>query len=246
MTARVTSDTGPFAIVPEWVIDADISHGALRLYALIGRYTNAENAAWPSRGTLGKRLRASKDSVDRWVKELVAIGALEVEHRKGQTEDGKVTNRSNVYTLRHLMPGVAAPVRPPSSVHATTPSRAHAAQNENQRELEPRNVLTPEMEEARELCQYLKDELDIEATVSKAWVVEMERLVRIDGRTVEQVRNCVDWLKTNDFWVMNCRSPQKVRKHWERLRLEAQSEGQTKHGKRAKVLSMLDKMEVEA
>ena len=137
-------------------------------------------------------------------------------------------------------------MRPPSSVHATTPSRAHAAQNENQKELEERNVLTPEMEEAKELCQYLKDELDIEATVSKAWVVEMERLVRIDGRTVEQVRNCVDWLKTNDFWVMNCRSPQKVRKHWERLRLEAQSEGQTKHGKRAKVLSMLDKMEVEA
>ncbi len=245
MTARVTSDTGPFAIVPEWVIDADISHGALRLYALIGRYTNAENAAWPSRGTLGKRLRASKDSVDRWVKELVAIGALEVEHRKDQTKDGKVTNRSNIYTLRHLMPGVAAPVRPPSSAHATTPSRAHAAQNENQRELEERNVLTPEMEEARELCQYLKDGLEIEATVSKAWIVEMERLVRIDGRTPEQVRNCVDWLAHNDFWSMNCRSPQKVRKHWERLRLEAQSEGQTKNGKRAKVLSMLNKMEVE-
>jgi hypothetical protein len=244
VTARVASDTGPFAIVPEWVIDAEISHGALRLYAVIGRYTNSDNAAWPSRGTLGARLRTSKDSVDRWVKELVAIGALEVEHRKGLTTDGKVTNRSNVYTLRHTKPGVAVPVRPPSSTNAASPTRTHAAQNENQLEPESGNVLSPEMEEARELCQYLKDVLEIEATVSKAWMVEMERLVRIDGRTPEQVRNCVDWLSGNDFWSMNCRSPQKVRKHWERLRLEAQSEGRTKKGKRAQVFNILDKMEV--
>jgi hypothetical protein len=45
MTEKVESDTGPFAIVPEWVIDADISNGALRLYAVIGRYTNSSNTA---------------------------------------------------------------------------------------------------------------------------------------------------------------------------------------------------------
>ena len=93
MSGRVTSDTGPFTIVPEWVLDADISHGALRLYAVIGRYANSDNAAWPSRATLARRLRASTDSVDRWVKELTGMGALTVEHRKAETKDGKKANR---------------------------------------------------------------------------------------------------------------------------------------------------------
>ena len=241
---RVTSDTGPFTMVPEWVLDADITDGALRLYAVIGRYTNSDDAAWPSRATLATRLRASKDSVDRWVKELTGIGALVVEHRKVETKDGKKANRSNLYTLRRVKPGVAAPMRPPSRTHAATPGRTRAAQNESHIELEPKNVSTPEMEEARELCEYLVDNLEIEANVSKRWLTEMERLVRIDGRTPDQVRKCVDWLTTNDFWSMNCRSPQKLRKHWERLRLEAQHEKKSGNGQRDSVLAALERMEV--
>ena len=65
------SDIGPFSILPEWVLDAEISHGAVRLYALLARYTNSDQAAWPSRATLATRLRTSKDTVDRLIKELV-------------------------------------------------------------------------------------------------------------------------------------------------------------------------------
>lgn len=77
--SQIVSDTGPFVIIPEWVIVSNISHGAVRLYALLGKYADYETGeAFPSRKLLATRLDVSVATVDRFVKELVDIGALEV------------------------------------------------------------------------------------------------------------------------------------------------------------------------
>jgi hypothetical protein len=239
MTSKARSDTGPFTLVPEWVLDADISHGALRLYALIGRYANSDDAAWPSRATLASRLRCSKDSVDRWIKELVDIQALSVEHRKDESRENR--NLTNMYTLRRVIPALAASMPPPSRNGAATPSRVSAAQNENHIELEPEKVLS--LETAKGLCFLLCSQLDIhEQKVSISWVQSMERLMRIDGRTPKQIENCITWVAGNDFWSMNVRSPDKLRKQWDRLKLEAQRERKAPKGKRAAALEMIDKL----
>ena len=55
-----------FSIVPEWVLDADISDAALRLYAVLLRYGQSSGNRMPSRALLARRLRKkSKDTVDR-------------------------------------------------------------------------------------------------------------------------------------------------------------------------------------
>jgi hypothetical protein len=133
------SDLGPFSIVPEWVVDLDIPHGALRLYAVLGRYANSDGDSWPSRTTLAARLRTSRDTVDRWTKELVSAGALLVTHRKDTTAHGNKVNRTNLYTLRYARPDVAAPTRLPSCDVAARGSSTDAAQNDNQLELKPEN-----------------------------------------------------------------------------------------------------------
>src|ERR671939_1828938 len=81
-----------FAIVPEWILDADISDAALRLYAVLLRYGQTSGQRMPSRATLATRLRKrSKESVDRALKELVRVGAVVVQPRR----DGSLnlTNR---------------------------------------------------------------------------------------------------------------------------------------------------------
>lgn len=81
-----------FAIVPEWVIDADLSDAAFRLYAVLLRYGQSSGARMPSRAVLAKRLRKrSTDTVDRALKELVAVGAVVVERRRRGREN--LTNR---------------------------------------------------------------------------------------------------------------------------------------------------------
>ncbi|MEV0247926.1 hypothetical protein AB0H76_15140 [Nocardia sp. NPDC050712] len=76
----VTVD-GYFAILPEWIIDADISDRAVRLYAVLRRFAGGDLKARPSRKKLAARLRTSLSSVDRALSELQAIGAVTVRHR---------------------------------------------------------------------------------------------------------------------------------------------------------------------
>ncbi len=90
-----------FSIVPEWVLDADVSDAAVRLYAVLLRFGSSSGQRMPSRRTLAERLRKkSVDSVDRALKELVAIGAVEVTRR---VRDG--VNLTNRYLVRSTRPG---------------------------------------------------------------------------------------------------------------------------------------------
>jgi hypothetical protein len=89
-----------FSIVPEWVLDADVSDAAVRLYAVL-RFGATSGQRMPSRWTLADRLRKkSVDSVDRALKELVAIGAVEVTRR---SRDG--LNLTNRYLVRSTRQG---------------------------------------------------------------------------------------------------------------------------------------------
>ena len=86
----------PFALVPEWVIDTDISDTAFRVYSLLLRYGNTSGQRMPSRKLLAVRLHRSVDAVDRAVRELVDHGLLRVEHRRAGRRN--LTNRYHLTT----------------------------------------------------------------------------------------------------------------------------------------------------
>lgn len=93
MTNITSSDY--FAIIPEFVLHADISANAVRLYGVLNRFANGYGRAWPSRNTLADIMRVSKATIDRAKDELVGIGALTVEPRTNPTGDPT----SNLYIL---------------------------------------------------------------------------------------------------------------------------------------------------
>ena len=112
-----------FAIVPEWLLDADIGDSAVRLYAVLLRYGSSSGARMPSRATLAKRLRKrSSDSVDRAMKELVGIGAVRVEHRYDGPQ--RLTNAYHVRTSRPRPTNPPRPTGTGSRKSAATPPRA--------------------------------------------------------------------------------------------------------------------------
>ena len=145
------TEMGPFSIIPEWVTDADISANAVRLYVVMARYADKDDkTAFPSRQTLANRLRISKSTVDRLIKELEAIQALSVVRRKVKTEDGKSLNKTNLYTVRQVAPSTGLPTKGGNVTEATwnvSESRGslnYEAQNYTQVELEPKNYKTSE------------------------------------------------------------------------------------------------------
>lgn len=106
MGDAVRSDIGSFSIVPHWLVDAGASPQAIALFVILGSYAdNDTGECWPSRATLAARLGQSRDSVDRRLKELRALGAVEWQQRKDEAGQ-----RSNLYTL-----------------HLTTPCRSDTA-----------------------------------------------------------------------------------------------------------------------
>jgi hypothetical protein len=93
---------GYFAIVPEWVLDADISDRAVRLYGVLRRYADQQGRAFPSRRTLADRLHvADPKVVDRALADLVQIGAVVVERTGGAPGQAWTANR---YLVRHTRP----------------------------------------------------------------------------------------------------------------------------------------------
>lgn len=75
---EVSSQMGPFSIVPEWVLDRGLSPTALKLYIVMARFADWNTGmAFPSRETLADRMGCSTKTVDRAVIEVVAAECVD-------------------------------------------------------------------------------------------------------------------------------------------------------------------------
>jgi biotin operon repressor len=91
------SSENKFAIMPEWVIELDISHTAFRLYAVLARYAdNVTHQAFPSLDTLANRLGCGEKTVRRAIEDLVEHGAIK-KHSRGRYQ-------SSLYTVMTTPP----------------------------------------------------------------------------------------------------------------------------------------------
>ena len=87
-----------FAVIPEWVIYADIGPNAVRLYGVLYRHLGENEFAWPSRETLADKMHCAQATVDAAIKELAGIGAVTKERRT----NGSGHRISSAYYLRTL------------------------------------------------------------------------------------------------------------------------------------------------
>lgn len=125
MADRLSSDVR-FAVVPEWVLDLDVSDRAVRLYGLLARYADRKGEAFPARRTLAGRLRCAVRSVDRALAELVDAGAVTVTHRY-------VAGRQTSSTYRLTAVRGATPQARGGDTGDAPGGDTGDAQNENQR-----------------------------------------------------------------------------------------------------------------
>ena len=90
-----------FAVIPESVLYADISHAAVRVYGVLRRHADKnDGTCHPGRKRIAEFAHMSPSHVDRAIQELVGIGAVEVMHRP----DPKNPKRSLTNRYRLLTP----------------------------------------------------------------------------------------------------------------------------------------------
>lgn len=79
--------------------------------------------------------------------------------------------------------------------------------------------------DAIRLCNLLAD-LMVEngckrPAITSTWIGDMDKIMRLDGRTPDQVEAAIRWSQASEFWSANIHSPGKLRAKYDTLRLQA-------------------------
>lgn len=72
----ISVERGPFEMIPHWLIDAEVSSHAIRLYVILRRHGNDRGVCFPGRRRLANQLKMSASTVDRARAELAEVGAI--------------------------------------------------------------------------------------------------------------------------------------------------------------------------
>jgi hypothetical protein len=93
----------------------------------------------------------------------------------------------------------------------------------------------PHIKEDEDCANWLFAELqrrkpDAAAPNIAAWADHVRLMRERDGRTHKQIAGLFRWAQGHSFWHLNIRSPDKLRKQWDRLADERLAEGTPKPG----------------
>jgi hypothetical protein len=168
----------------------------------------------------------STKPVDRALKELVTIGAITIQHR--HTEQGDL--QSNLYTVLSVPIGgdEKLSTSPLFGPHGSSRKEATVGTESSQ----IRKAIIKESQDKEipkqylYLCNLLADLMVSNGvkrpTISGKWIGDIDKLIRIDEKTVEQVEAAIRWSQADSFWSSNIHSPAALRKQYEKMRLQAQ------------------------
>lgn len=97
MPTPLRADTGPYAIVPEWVVRA-VGTSALRIYWELARMANTGGSCWPSIGRISSLCDMNDKTVRSCLSELEEARAISVQERHHEG-GGQTSNMYMVHTV---------------------------------------------------------------------------------------------------------------------------------------------------
>lgn len=121
--------------------------------------------------------------------------------RKSQSQDGEILNLENEE----------------SSISSITKNSKELDKNSPDGEVNPIHL---------ELCQLLETRIRENGStthaMNKSWLTAVRLMIDKDGRTVEDIRGCIEWCQRDEFWRANILSMGKLRKQFDQMRLRAE------------------------
>lgn len=238
-----------FAVVPEWILYADISSQAVRLYGVLARHADQHTGkAEPGRKRLATLMRVSASTIDRARQELVDIGALQenLNHRGGRRTVNtytllKFSREKSVHDDQLVITGDETRVITHDEARfimgdegrVVTGDEGSERDSSNEKEQTPSSVANdrPEIES---LCSLLADEIEGNGAkrpvITKRWRDACRLMIDRDGRTPEQIEKAIRWSQGHEFWRSNILSMPKLREKYETLRLQASRSSTSNNG----------------
>ena len=139
------------------------------------------------------------------------------------------TNRGTIATLLDdRIFDINGPSEQPPPNHQATaeePSGSHRpTTNKNQKKEKKENKYPCNSDELRLsellLSLILEKKSDFRRPDVQRWAVQIDRMIRLDGRTPERIEAVIRWCRRDPFWRNNILSTAKLRMHFDRLELD--------------------------
>lgn len=259
----ITADPGNYAVIPHWLITA-VKPTTIVVYLAMRTWAdNSTGHAFPKVKSIADRAGVSTITATRAIAELDEAGALRRDAR--HRSDGSQT--SNSY---HLSSHTSGPFERDGTHNddktrngGTEESSLGGTEESSLAELdsyelessvanapslhpESQTNKTPEITRlTRLLAELITNNGSKPPTITKTWTRDIERMHRIDGHTWEEIEGSIRWSQQDDFWCANIRSPRKLRKHFDQMRLTGQRQTTRTKGKTERTLELATQLTPE-
>ena len=224
----------PFQQIPNWLLDENISAQAIRLYAILRRQgDNKRRTSFYSRKKIADQMKCSPATMDRAKQELLNCGAICQINRKDKNGDWT----SNMYHVHSSQQKSCSYLAKNDDTYTASDDTYPVYEETgiitgdeltyNHIELRTKELNTRAYDrEVFDACNKLADLIEQNGSkrpdVSDKWLIDMERINRLDQRSWDEINWMIDWCQNDDFWRANILSPGKLRKQFDRMRLNAQ------------------------
>lgn len=208
---------------------------AVDRYVLLALADEADSAGYidgrarRSAPHIAEKTHLSRRTVDRTLKRLVAMDLVNVV--TAPVRGGKNGGEPGDYHL----PMVTMSNRSDDPDDTVTNRVGHTVQSDADRassrdnpgsspgmsDVPPDDPMATPMYLAGLLADLIEQNGSRRPTVTKSWVTEIDRMIRLDERSPDLVEKCIRWAQADSFWRANIMSPAKLRKHYDRLRLDS-------------------------
>lgn len=199
---------------------------------------DGDGGSWPTIATLAKYANVNERNTQRAVEHLVEMGEIIKHVQKGGNAGTRPDKRPNRYEVLVRCPddcdgtpqhrsrvslaterGVVSDTNGVSSV--TNRGGAHDTLTILNTSLEPSLTLMEPL--ANLLADWIERNGSKRPKITPEWLKELDRMHRIDERSIEDIQKAINWSQQDSFWRGNILSPKKLRKHYDTMRLRAES-----------------------
>jgi hypothetical protein len=181
---------------------------------LAGAWKISEDGKWWIQSGLERTFQKQKDFSEK------QSGRAKARWGRNDVESTPVPSRTDAAEMPETMPEACSSSSSSSSKQNITSASSGSDSNSARREKSP---LAPS-EAGLRLAQMLKGYILQNNPQAKAtegqvqkWALEADRMVRLDGRTHQQIADLIDFSQKDSFWLTNILSMGKLRKHFDQL-----------------------------
>ncbi|WP_277630370.1 helix-turn-helix domain-containing protein [Atopococcus tabaci] len=215
-----------YAIIPASVrYDENLTPNAKLLYGEITALCNEKGYCWAGDKYFCELYSVSRGTIQRWMKQLednnyiqrtvsYREGTLEIEHRYIHLCDKGMLKNETTPTPKNETDNN-------TSFNTTTNNTFN--KNTSRNSGKPKyDDDSPYMELAKGLFAYIrKNNPEAKEPNLQIWADDMRKIVELDKRSVDSVKEVIRWCQTDNFWKGNILSARKLREKFDQLKVKS-------------------------